>query len=525
MGGLALFIYGLQNLGGSLQEIAGKRAHKVLEVLTSVPVVGMMLGAVVTIVVQSSTLVTVMVVSFVNSSILTLKQAAAVIMGANIGTTLTAQLMAFRITDSWVYFATVGFIIYFVARRQNIKTTGLVLFSFAMLLLGLALMTDAMRPLRDNYTFINLMAAFSNNRVLGLIAGAVFTAIVQSSTAVTGVIIALTMGDVISLQAALPLILGANVGTCVTAVLASIGTSVSAKRTAAVHVVFNVVGAIVFLFFLPQFESLVLFVSPYDDISRQAANAHTLFSVITTVLFLPFINQLVKFVTLIVPGTDSSAEKDTAFIDWKLTNNPNMALGLAKKELIRMAELAGENITLAVEGFITKDKKLLKATKKKEKNVDKLEKEIVSYLAAVSQTGMGRDMSILHAGLLHAANDIERISDHARNIARTGRSFLNEELDFSEQAIDEMKYFYDLITEIYNTAINAVKENEAKPNMKLLKQQIEETEKQMRATHIARMAEGKCNIESGTAFVGIISDFKRICDHSVNISHLPQGRL
>ena len=530
LGGLALFLFGLHALGSGLQEIAGKKAQRVLEILTSVPIVGMGLGTLVTIVVQSSTLVTVMVVSLVNSTMLNLKQAASVIMGANIGTTLTAQLVAFNITDIWVYCAVLGFGVYFFAKSKNIKTAGYVLFGFAMLLLGLSLMVDMMRPLRGEPAFMDLIARFGENRLLGLFVGLVFTAVVQSSTAVTSVIIAMTMEGIIPLNAALPLILGANIGTCFTAVLASIGGSVSAKRAAAVHVIFNTAGAAIFLVFLPQFEWAVLAVSPYGDVPRQAANAHTMFSVVSTILFLPFINQLVKLVTLIVPERQSAKDqpaKDTKFLDWKMVSNPNVAINLAEKELLRMADLAGQNIRLSIEGLIDGKKKKLKQMKRQERLVDKLEKEIVRFLAGVSQTSMSKHMSTRHAGLLHAANDIERVSDHARNIARTAQNIIENDIEFPREAMKEIENMYEPVAEIYETAVKSVKENDMAlyPRVKELEAQIDIQKKEMRTSHITRMSEGALSAECGILYLEILSDLERISDHSVNVSHLSRGKL
>jgi len=535
LGGLALFLFGLHALGSGLQEMAGRKAQKVLEVLTSVPVVGMGVGALVTMVVQSSTLVTVMVVSLVNSTMLNLKQAASVIMGANIGTTLTAQLVAFRITDVWVYAAFLGFAVFFFAKKKNIKTIGYSVFAFAMLLLGLYLMTEAMRPLRGNPAFEAMIVTFGDNRMLALLVGLVFTAIVNSSTAVTSVVVAMTIPDpetresLISLSVALPIILGANVGTCFTAVLASVGGSVGAKRAAAVHVIFNAVGAFIFLIFLNQFEWAVLAVSPEGDVPRQAANAHTMFSVITTILFLPLINQLVKLVTFLLPERNEkdAPTKDTIYLDWKMINNPNVAIKLAEQELLRMAGFAGENVTLAIEGFINKKKKKLRQLKRQERLVDKLEKEIVRFLAAAAQTSMGKHVSTRHAGLLHAANDIERISDHAINIARIAKNVMESEIDFPRQAMDEIEDMYKPVAEIYETALKSVKEDDKTlyPRVKELEALIDIKKKEMRNAHITRMSEGNFSAECGILYLEILSDLERISDHSVNVSHLSQGKL
>ncbi|MCL2286192.1 MAG: Na/Pi cotransporter family protein [Firmicutes bacterium] len=531
LGGLAIFLFALQLLSSGLQEVAGKKANRVLEILTSIPVVGMLVGAVITIVVQSSTLTTVMVVSFVNAAILNLKQAAAVIMGANIGTTLTGHLVAFNITSIWIYCAFIGFVIYFLAKSKNLKTIGQILFSFAILLLGLSLMSDAMRPLRTHEGFQDLIAMVAENRFLGMLVGLVFTAVVQSSTAVTGVIVLMTMEDVISIQAALALIVGANVGTCFTAVLASLSGTTAAKRAAAVHVIINLFGALVFLLFMPQFEWAVSFITPSGYAPRMAANAHTIFSVVIVAVFLPLINQLVQFVTFIIPERKDvdveEVQKDTRYLDWKLTRTPAVAISLAQQELLYMADLAGQNIRLSIEGLLDKKKKKLRQMKRQEKLVDRLEKEIVRYLAAVSQVSLGKDMSIRHAGLLHAANDIERISDHARNIARSAKKIIDEDLQFPREASREIKDMYGPLIELYDTAVKSVRENDPTlaARIKRLKSQIDSMERRMRLAHIKRMVEGEINATDGIVFLEILSNLERIGDHSVNISHLPQGKL
>ena len=531
LGGLALFLFALQLLSSGLQEVAGKKANRILEILTSIPVIGMLVGAVITIVVQSSTLTTVMVVSFVNAAILNLKQAAAIIMGANIGTTLTGHLVAFNIASIWIYCAFVGFIIYFFAKSKNIKTIGQILFAFALLLLGLSLMSDAMRPLRTHEGFQNLITMVADNRFLGMLVGLVFTAIVQSSTAVTGVIILMTMEDVISIQAALALIVGANVGTCFTAVLASISGTTAAKRAATVHVIINLFGALVFLLFMPQFQWAVEFITPSGYVPRMAANAHTIFSIVIVVVFLPLINQLVKFVTFIIPERKApekeETQKITRYLDWKMANTPAIAINLAQQELLYMADLAGQNIRLSIEGLLDKKRKKLKQMKRQEKLVDWLEKEIVRYLAAVSQVSLGKDMSIRHAGLLHAANDIERISDHARNISRSAKKIIDDDLNFPREALREIESMYSPLIALYETAVQSVRENDPAfaPKIKRLKSQVDSMERKMRIAHIKRMVEGEMNAADGIIFLEILSNLERIADHSVNISHLPQGKL
>ena len=528
LGGLALFVFALRSMSSGLQKITGKKTHAVMGKLVSVPVVGVLVGMLITILTQSSTVVTVMVVGFVNSAILNLKQAISVIMGANIGTTLTAQLVAFRITDQWVFLVTFGFIAYFFSKKnKTLKNAGFTVFSLGLLLLGIALMSQAMVPLRHDPTFQYLMLMFSDNRVLAMIAGALFTALIQSSTAATGVIITMAIQGLIPFEAALPLVLGTNIGTTLTAVLASIGGSISARRAALAHVLFNVFGVVIFLVFLGQFESLILLISPENDIPRQVANAHTMFSVINTIIFLPFINQFAKLLTKIVPGEDKKISQGAVYLDWRVVDVPNVAINLAQKELLRMAEFAGQNIRLAVEGFLERDDKKLALMKSQEDIVDGLEKEIMQYLARVAQSGMSDDMSLRHAGLLHAANDIERVSDHANNIADYTKAAEENDVNFSDIAVDEVKAMCDLSLEIYNIAIESVRDNSVAkvPKIKELESQVLNKQKELRASHICRLTEGRCSALAGVIFLDIIANFERISAHSNNISHVPQNIL
>lgn len=527
LGGLAVFVFGLKSMSEGLQNMAGKKTHAVMGALTSVPVVGVLVGALITIVTQSSTLVTVMVVSFVNTSLLNLKQAISVIMGANIGTTLTAQLVAFRITYIWPFLAAFGFSAYFFAKSKMIKNSGYVAFSLGMLLLGMALMSQAMVPLRQDPAFHQIMLTLSDNRILAVFAGALFTALIQSSTAATGVIVAMTMQDLIPFQAALPLVLGTNIGTTVTAVFASIGGSLSSKRAALAHVLFNTFGVVLFLIFLSQYESLILAISPDNDVPRQVANAHTLFSVINAILFLPFVNQFAKLLMTIIPGEDTVSTQGAKYLDERMVNTPNLAINLAQKELLRMADLAGQNIKLAVEGFLERDEKKLAQVRAQEEIVDDLEKELMHYLALVSQSRMSDELSVRHTGLLHAANDIERVSDHADNIVDLVQIAVEEDISFSDEAVEEIKDMYKLVVEVYDMAIQSVENNDVALASKVaeIEAQIDAKEEELRASHIRRLREGRCSASAGVIFLDIIINFERIGDHSNNISHVPLGKL
>ena len=527
LGGLALFIYGMQLMGEGLQNMAGKKMRRVLEVLTGVPVIGVLVGTAVTGVVQSSSLTTVMVVGFVNASLMTLKQGISVIMGANIGTTVTAQLVAFKITEYWYLLVALGFLAYFFMRKKHLKNTGFIFFSLGVLLLGMVLMGDAMKPLSSSEGFTRAMLMFSQYKVLGLLTGLVLTAIIQSSSASIGVLIAMAAQGLIPLDAALPILLGQNIGTCITAVLASVGTGLSARRAAAAHVIFNMLGAVAFMIALPLFQSAVLAISPAGDVPRQIANAHTFFNVICTMLCLPLINQFTRLVMRVVPGVEKELTRGPVYLDWHMVDSPPIAIDLALKEVLRMAALAGENVHMAVEGFLQGDAKQLQAMKDQEEVVDELEKEISRYLAKVAQAVMGETDSVRHTGLLHASNDIERVSDHADNIADLAFISIADGLRFSPMAIEEIKTMYALVEETYNLAVQALKEEQAELAAQVFAKEkiIDDMEKRLRQSHISRLKEGVCGPEAGVIFLDIISNFERVGDHANNLAHVSQGDM
>ena len=527
LGGLAIFIFGLQAMSNGLQKVAGKKANKIMGTLTAIPVVGVILGVVITIVAQTSSLVTVMTVAFVNAGMMNLKQAIAIIMGANVGTTLTAQIIAFRITDYWPLLAVVGFGLYLIMRQKKIKDFGYILFAVGALFLGMALMGDAMRPLRGHEGFQSLMLTFSNYRLLALLAGALFTALVQSSTAATGVIVAMALEGLIPFGAAIPLILGTNIGTCITAILASIGTNLTARRTAVAHVLFNTIGAMVFLLFLTPFEHLILQISPAGDVARQAANAHLLFNLISTGVGLMLITPFTFLVTKLVPGKETKAPEGAVHLDWHMVNTPSIALGLAQQELVRMAEIAQENVALVMDGLFTKNTKNFEKMEKQEQIVDRLEKSIYEYLARVSQADMSTEMALRHTALLHAANDVERVSDHAENIAELAQVAIDEDTSFSEEGVAELKELATLADNILTLATQSVRDDDAKivPAVKELEAQIDALEETARKGHIERLKSRKCTVDSGVIFLDIVSNLERIGDHANNISNFAERKL
>jgi len=467
-----------------------------------------------------------MTVSFVNSGLMNLKQAIGIIMGANVGTTFSAQLVAFRIDAVAPLFIFVGIIMHLFFKKRSVKNVGYIILGFGVLFFGVTVMGTPLRALVDEPSFNAMLASFQNP-VLALLAGFVFTAVVQSSSATMGLLVTMHLAGVpISFETSAFIILGTNIGTSLTTLIASIPANRESKRAAVFHIMFDIIGSIVFgllIYFVPAI--LNWFQYTWSESARQVAMFHTLYNFATLFLLLPFTNQLVKLVSLIIPGADSEAEKEIVFLDWKLLDNPQIALKMAENEIIRMAILARDNVKYAVTGFLEKDQKMLDKVIKQEALVNKLEKEIARYLTDVAQKALGGNMTIHLAGLLHAANDIERISDHARNIAHEGQKVLDQNIEFSADAISQLKEIYQLVTDISKKATIAVQNDRATliDEINRLEDEIDEKVSLLRQVNIERMAKG--GTESGLIFSDIISNFERIGDHSINILNLAQGKL
>ena len=522
LGGLALFIYGMTEMGKGLQLVAGSKMKKILESLTSVPILGVIVGTVVTAIIQSSSATTVMVVGFTNAGLMTLKQAVSVIMGSNIGTTVTGQLVSFDLAGMYMPMIGIGFLLMFIIKKPMIKNIGKIVFAFGVLFLGMSLMSEAMAPLEDSETFKNFIQTFGKYRILALLAGMLLTMLIQSSSAAIGILIAMTGQGLVTLDIALPVLLGFNIGTCITAILASIGTKVTARRAALAHVTFNVIGAIIFLIGLPLFESATLAISPAEDVARQVANAHTLFNVVNTIILLPFINQLVKFVTKILPGEDLSLQQGAIYLDKRVLNDSNLALNLAMREIIRMGQLSRENITNAVEYFKTRDPQKSQEVLEVEDVVDELEKQITDYLVKIKSSGLSDKMAKFKGDLFHVVNDLERMSDHAVNIQELGAIAASENLHFSEKAMAEIDEMYHILIENIAKSISALEHKDKSLLDKIYEDEdvIDYLEEKYRNEHIARLNSGECTASTGVVFLDVLSNFERVGDHCNNIAHI-----
>lgn len=525
LGGLGIFLLGMKNMGDGLQNAAADKMRKVLEKLISNSIMGVIVGALVTAILQSSSATTVITVGFVNARLLTLRQAVAVIMGANIGTTITAQLIAFKLQDYALPAIALGVAIHFIAKKKNIKSLGQIVIGFGLLFLGLDIMSDAMKPLRHVPEFSNLMYSFADNPILGVLAGTVLTAIVQSSSATIAILQTLAVEGLIDIKNALPILFGDNIGTTITVILASIGTGLNARRVALSHVTFNVIGTIIFLILLPLVTFIVEAIG--GDVARQIANAHTLFNVTNTVIQLPFISLLILLIIKLIPGEEKTVEFGVKFLDKRLLINPSVALAQAAKELNRMGQLAKEILQDSVEGFLNNDEKILRLAKEKEDAVDWLEAEITEYLVKLSQNSLSAEQSAKLAILLNTVNDIERIGDHGSNIFELAEYKISQKLPFSEQALEEIKVMAKDVEGAFERSLIALQNGDVvlAKEVKDYDDHIDKMEKELRKSHIGRLNEGSCFTSSGIIFLEVISNLERIGDHSYNIAAAALGEL
>lgn len=526
LGGLALFIYGMQLMGEGLQKAAGEKLQKFLSALTGLTVVGVMVGAVVTAVLQSSSATTVMTVGLVNAGLLTLKQAFSIIMGANIGTTITAQLIAFKLTTYVKLLLAIGFALNFIAKKKRYKYIGQVILGFGVLMLGMEMMGDAVMPLKSYKGFVDFIQNFSHQPLLGVLVGIVMTVVIQSSSATIGILMAMAAQGLIPLEGAIPVLLGDNIGTCITAVFAAVGANITAKRTALAHIMFNVVGTFIFILFMDYFMQLVISISPSNDVTRQIANAHTAFNILNTLLFIPISGKFVEGICYLLPGQESTVTRKALFLDNNMLQTPPIALSLASKEVVRMATLARENVSVAMQAIFEGDESKVKYVFEHEPVIDYLEEEVTVYLTKMSEVVMSQDLSSRHTAMLHACNDIERIGDHAENLAKQAKSLIEDgQVIFSEQARQEISELTDMVDKCCEYSIRAMELDDKEMAKKAIEvsREIREQHRTIRKNHIHRLNEKQCNAIAGFVLIEMLINLKRISDHSRNLAQLVLG--
>ena len=516
-GGLGLFLLGIQLLGDGLQRAAGERMRRILEMFTSHPLKAVLTGTAVTALLQSSSTTTVMIVGFVNSGLMSLSQAVGTIMGANIGTTITAQIVSFNIYSLAYPLIAIGALLYYFSKKKLQRYAGMGILGFGLLLLGLSTMSTAVRPVRDYDPFLNLLVTIGDRPILGILAGALFTAVIQSSSATTGLVIAFSWQGILSLPAGLALIVGANLGTCITAVLASLGSSVTARRASMSHVLFNLTGIIMFIILRRPFTSLVM--TTGTTVARQIANAHTLFNVFATIILFPFLPYFVKLVTAIIPGEDTFLEVKPKYLDERLMQTPGALLS-AQKETLRMGTFAVEMVETAVNAFLTGEVDHLDEVQRKEEVVNSLETAITSYLAKANQYAMNVNEAREIVNLMHVVNDIERIGDHAINISELAEVREGGKHELSDAAKADLQNMFDEVVRISRGVLEALEDRNVTKATSLLDDDdlVDDLEKMYRANHIERLNMGLCSPEVGVLFLDAVSNLERVADHAHNIA-------
>ncbi|MFC1703705.1 Na/Pi cotransporter family protein [Candidatus Omnitrophota bacterium] len=531
IGGLGLFIFGMKFLSDGLQKVAGIKLRRILRSLTQSRVRGIMLGTVVTSIVQSSSVTTVMLIGLINAGIISLTQAASVIIGANIGTTVTAQIIAFNVSKYALPAIGIGVVMTLIPRKKKLQFWGQVLLAFGFVFLGLTTMSEVMRPLREVPAVIDFFVSLSDNPMLSILLGIGFTCLVQSSSASIGMVIALASAGLIDFTAALYLVLGDNIGTTITAWLASIGGGVSAKRMACFHTTAKVIEVSYFavLVYTGVFTRFIDFITPgalaVDTVARHIANAHTAFNVFNAVLFLFIMGPIIKLIKLMMPGKDVYVSTDFKFLQDKLLATPEIAIESAKKELIAMAEIVRETTKTALDGFFSKDKKSVAHVQTQESAIDHLQHDITFYLAKLSAQTLTPELAGQLPPLLHSINDLERISDHAVNIAELTDRVYSDNLKFSNKGQSELRNMYAKVEEMFEDTLRTLQHssNQASDRVMQFEGEVNMMQKQYLANHSRRLCENKCDPLSALVFVDYVNNLEKIGDHLTNVAQAARG--
>ena len=536
VGGLALFLYGMNAMGDGLSKLSGGKLESILEKLTSNRLMAVLLGAGVTAVIQSSSATTVMVVGFVNSGIMKLQQAVGIIMGANIGTTMTSWLLSLVEVEGTNFFmqmlkptsfspvlALIGIIMIMTAKDSSKKgDIGNILVGFAILMTGMDTMSGAVKPLANDPNFTSILTMFSNP-ILGVIAGAVLTAVIQSSSASVGILQALCATGAMNFGSALPIIMGQNIGTCITAIMSGMGASKNAKRASMIHLYFNLIGTIVFLLVFYTINAFVQFEFLNGPASATGiAVVHSVFNVVCTICWFPFANVLVKLAELTIRDKNDGKESSDEFaiLDERFLEQPAFAVELCRKVAIKMAEVAKESIYLALDNVGNYKEEDAVRVREMEMEVDRYEDALGSYLVKLNNRDLTQKDSRSISVILHCINDFERISDHAVNIMESGKEMHDKGLKFSDNAIKEFEVYKSAVHKIVHMSVNAYINNDIE-NAKMvepLEQVINGITAEMKQRHIRRLRKGKCTIELGWVLQDLLTNIERVADHCSNIA-------
>ena len=535
IGGLALFLFGMNSMGQGLEKLSGSSLERILEKLTSNPIKGVFLGALVTAVIQSSSATTVMVVGFVNSGIMKLSQAVGVIMGANIGTTMTAWILSltgvegegimqfFKPAFFTPILAIIGMILVMMCKSAKKKDIGTILVGFAILMTGMNLMSAAVKPLETNPDFQNILTLFTNP-LLGILAGAVLTAIIQSSSASVGILQAVASTGAINFNMAVPILMGQNIGTCVTAMLSSVGANKNAKRAAVIHLYFNVIGTLIFMIVYYTVTSLVDIPMLEGEVTETGiAIVHTAFNVFATALLLPFNKLLVKLACATIrddKNEAAAAEDQFSALETRLLATPSVALEQCKSVAVKMAECSRDTLKLSISLLSRYNDRDAEIIIENEDVIDSYEDKLGSYLLQLGSKNLTVNDSQTVNKLLHCIGDFERISDHAVNIMECAKEMNEKGLQFSKKATEEINIFGNAIIEIIDTAMIAFEHDDVEmaKAVEPLEEVIDHIRTEVRSRHIKRLRKGKCTIEMGFVLTDLITNYERVADHCSNIA-------
>ena len=524
MGGLGLFLYGMKLMSDSLEKAAGAKMRSILEFFTKTPLRGILVGTLFTAIIQSSSAATVMVVSFVNSGLMNLYQAAGVIMGANIGTTITSQLIAFNLSELAPVIIMAGIIMLMFCKKTKVQRTGEVLLGFGILFMGLNAMSTSMAVLKESPKVVEIMGSLDSH-FLALLVGIVVTAVLQSSSATVGIILLLANQGLLDMRICFFIILGCNIGACVSALLAGLGGKRDAKRAALIHLLFNIIGTIImYVVISVGLEPITGFIENISghNPGREVANTHTLIKIVEVLMLAPFNRQLVKLTGFFVKKEE---KKETdgyglLYIGEKSVYSPTTAVFDAIREMERMGQMAITNLERAMNALITLEESDIKEVYEVEKQIDYLNREITSYLVKINETTLPVDDAKSIGGLLHIVNDIERIGDHAENIADAAKTRLEHDIEFSPMARSELSGMLDLVIKVTTYALDMFSHNnlEHMEEIQELEEQVDQTERQLQESHVQRLTRGECTASAGMIFSDIISGLERVSDHATNIA-------
>nr|WP_185150635.1 Na/Pi cotransporter family protein [Cytobacillus dafuensis] len=528
LGGLGIFLFGIKYMGDGLQKSAGDRLRDLLDRFTTNPLMGVLAGMLVTVLIQSSSATTVITVGLVSAGFMTLRQAIGVIMGANIGTTVTAFIIGINVGEYALPIIAAGAVLLFFFKNKKVHNVGQIVFGFGALFYGLELMSEGMKPLSSLESFHDLTVNLSSNPILGVIVGTVFTVIVQSSSATIGILQGLFSENLLDLNAALPVLFGDNIGTTITAVLASIGASVAAKRAAAVHVLFNLIGTTIFLILLKPFTLIIGNIQEALNLNPEMtiAFAHGIFNASNTIIQLPFVAVLAWIVTKLIPGEDSVLEYRTKHLDPVfIEQSPSIALGQAKEEVLRMGKFSIHGLEETHEFLKTRLQKHSDNAIQIEDALNNLDRKITDYLIQLATSSLSDHESEEHTMLMDTVRDIERVGDHYENIIELIEYLQANKVKITDSAMEDLEEMFNLTISTVSDSIQALDHNdkEAAAHVVQKEEEIDKMERRLRKQHILRLNEGLCSAQAGIIYVDIVSNLERIGDHAVNIAEAILG--